>query len=449
MNLPRFRSLREAPTTRHSFNRFATLALLLLTAATARAGADWPDFRGPWEDGYASAPGDSKEIGLPLTWSETSNIKWKTAIHDHGWSAPVVMDGQVWVTTATVDGHDLYAICLDEEKGNIIFDKKVFHIDNPEPLGNGASMNSYATPTAFIEPGRIYVHFGAAGTACLDTKTGKTLWTRTDLHCRHYRGPSSSVVNFENTIILTFDGADVQYLAALDKKTGKTMWKTDRSVKWNDEGDQSQMVRDGDHRKSHGTPLLVMQNGKPLLISVGAKASYGYDPRNGKELWRVEYNDWSSAPMPLYQNGVAFIVTGLMRDEMLAVKTDGSGDVTDSKVLWKLRQHIGKYASPVLVDGLIYTPADESFITCIDAASGQVVWTERLGGKFCASPIYGDGRLYFFDEEGTTTVLEPGRSLKVLAKNKLDDGFMASPAVSGKALYLRTRTNLYRVEEGK
>jgi outer membrane protein assembly factor BamB len=428
---------------------FSAIVLATLTLAGATARADWPEFRGPYGDGHVSAPGDAKPVGLPLHWSETENIKWKTPIHDQGWSAPVVMGGQVWLTTATAEGHELYAVCLEAATGKIRFDEKIFHIDNPEPLGNGASMNCYATPSPLIEPGRVYVHFGAAGTACLDTKTGKTLWTRTDLHCRHYRGPSSSIVSYENTIILTFDGADLQYLVALDKKTGKTVWKTDRSVKWNDENDPGQMAREGDHRKAHGTPLLVMSDGKPQLISVGAKASYGYDPHNGHEIWRVEYNDFSNAPRPVFNNGVAYICTGQMKDEMLAVKTDGAGDVTGSKILWRLRNHIGKYSSPLLVDGLIYTPADESFITCIDAAKGEVVWTERLGSKFCASPIYGDGRLYFFDEEGTTTVLEPGRALKVLAKNKLDDGFMASPGVDGKALYLRTRTNLYRVEEGK
>lgn len=421
-------------------------AVALIAFGTSAARADWPEFRGPYGDGYVAAHGDNKHIGLPLHWSETNNITWKTAIHDKGWSAPVIMGGQIWLTTATADGHDLYAVCLDEKTGKIRFDEKVFHVDNPEPLGNGASMNCYATPSALIEPGRVYVHFGAAGTACLDTKTGKVLWTRTDLHCRHYRGPSASIVNFENTIILTFDGADVQYTVALNKKNGETVWKTDRSVKWNDENDPGQMARDGDHRKSHGTPLIVMDAGKPQMISVGAKASYGYEPRTGKEIWRVEYNDWSSAPRPLYENGVTYIVTGLMKDEMLAVKTDGTGDVTSSKIKWRLRNHIGKYSSPVLVDGMIYTPADESFITCIDADKGEVVWTERVGGKFCASPVYGDGRIYFLNEDGTTTVLEPGRALKVLATNKLDDGFMASPAVDGKALYLRTRTNLYRVE---
>jgi len=419
--------------------------LLTLMFGLSIARGDWPEFRGPHGDGNVTMPGD-KPIGLPLTWSETNNIKWKTGIHDRGVSTPVIMNGQVWLTAATEDGHDCFALCVDEASGKILFDEKVFHTDSPEPLGNGASMNTYATPSPVIEPGRVYVHYGSAGTACLDTKTAKVIWKRTDLPCRHYRGASASPVLFENLLILTFDGADLQYTAALDRQTGATVWKTNRSVVWNDEGVPGQMARDGDLRKSHGTPLIAMVSGKPQLISVGAKASYGYDPRAGSELWRVEYNDWSSAPRPLYENGLAFIVTGLMKKELWAVKADGRGNITDTHVAWKLSTHIGKYASPLLVDGLIYTPAEESFVTCLEAATGKVVWTERIGGKYAASPIYADGRLYFFSQDGTTTVLKPGRTFEVLATNKLDAGFMASPAADGKALYLRTRTHLYRVE---
>ncbi len=423
-----------------------TFLLIFLTLGGLATYADWPEFRGPRGDGHASAPGDPKPLGLPLHWSETNNIKWKTAIPFRGWSAPVVMGGQVWLTTATEDGRDCFAICVDAKTGKEVFNEKVFHHDSPEPLGNGASMNSYATPSPAIEPGRVYVHFGSAGTACLDTKSGKVLWKRDDLPCRHYRGPSSSVVLFENLVILTFDGADLQYLAALDKQTGATVWKTNRSVAWNDETVPGPMAKDGDLRKAHSTPLLVTVGGKPQLLSSGAKAAYGYDPRTGQELWRVQYPDWSGAPRPLFDNGLAFIVTGLTKKELWAVKTDGHGDVTETGVVWKLKTHIGKYASPLLVDGLIYTAAEESFVTCLEAATGQTVWTERVGGKYAASPIYADGRIYLFDQDGTTTVIKPGRALEVLATNTLAAGFMASPAVSGKALFLRTRTHLYRVE---
>jgi len=421
-------------------------ALALLLVLTSAARADWPEFRGPWGDGHVNPPGDSKPIGLPLHWNETNNVKWKTEIPYRGWSTPVVAGNQVWVTTSTEDGHDFYVIGLDADTGSVRINEKLFHSDNPESLGNGASMNCYATPSPALEQGRLYAHFGSFGTACVDTGTGKTLWKREDLRCRHYRGPSSSVVLFNNLVILTFDGADLQYQIALDKKTGETVWKTDRSVKWNDEGVPGQMAKDGDLRKAHSTPLIVTSGGEPLMLSAGAKAAYGYDPRTGRELWKVQYPDWSVAPRPLFDHGTAFFVTGLVKKELWAVKTDGHGDVTDTGVTWKLKTHVGKYASPILVDGLIYTAAEESFITCVEAATGQTVWTERVGGKYAASPVYADGRIYFFDQSGTTTVIKPGRALEVLATNPLSGSFMASPAVSGKAFYLRTRTHLYRIE---
>ena len=422
------------------------LLLALLAMSLSPARADWPEFRGPFGTGYASAPDSQKPLGLPLEWSETNNVAWKTPIPHRGWSTPVVLGGQVWLTTATVEGHDFYAICVDENTGAIKFNERVFHSDNPESLGNGASMNCYATPSPAIEPGRVYVHFGSFGTACLDTRTGKVLWKREDLPCRHYRGPSSSPVMFENLLILTFDGANLQYLAALDKNTGATIWQTNRSVAWNDENVPGQLARDGDLRKAHGTPLVVNANGKPLLLSAGAKAAYGYDPRTGHELWKVRYPDYSTAPRPVCNGQLAYFFTGSSLREMWAVKIDGEGDVTDTGVVWKSKNHIGRYASPLLIDGLIYTAAEENYVTCLDAATGETVWSERIGGKHAASPVFADGRLYFFSQTGVTKVLKPGRTFELLATNTLDDGFMASPAVSGDSFFLRTKTHLYRVK---
>jgi outer membrane protein assembly factor BamB len=430
----------------HARRLLSALTLALLALAASAAPADWPEFRGPWGNGYAAAPGNTQPLGLPLRWSETNNVKWKTEIPHRGWSTPVVLGNQVWLTTATVDGHDFFALSVEADTGKIRFNEKLFHSDNPESLGNGASMNCYATPSPVIEPGRVYVHFGRFGTACLDTGTGRVIWKREDIQCRHYRGPSSSLIAFEDLLILTMDGVDVQYLMALDKQDGHTVWKTDRSVAWNDENVPGQMAKDGDLRKAHSTPLVVTAAGKTQMLSVGAKAAYSYDPRTGRELWRVQYNDWSAAPRPVFDRGLAFFVTGLSKTELLAVKTDGQGDVTDTGVAWRLRTRVGKYASPLIVDGLLYTAAEESFISCLDAATGQSVWTERIGGKHAASPVYADGRLYFFSQQGTTTVLKPGRAFEVLATNQLADGFMASPAISGKAFYLRTKTRLYRVE---
>jgi outer membrane protein assembly factor BamB len=255
-------------------------------------------------------------------------------------------------------------------------------------------------------------------------------------------------VLFENLLILTMDGADQQYHVALDKRTGKPVWKTNRSVKWNDENVPGQMAKDGDLRKAHSTPLIVNAAGQTADVECGLRRratdmTRGRARKSGR--WNITIGQ--VAPRPLFEGGLAFLVTGLTKKELWAVKTDGQGDVTDSHVVWKLKTRVGKYASPILVDGLIYTAAEESFITCVEATTGETVWTERVGGKYAASPIYGDGRLYFPSQDGTTLVLKPGRTLQPLATNTLASGFMASPGVDGKAFYLRTKTHLYKVSE--
>ena len=439
----RFPALGSAPQKMKRGLPLCLAMLVMLSEGHALAAADWPQFRGPTGDGQASV------AGLPLAWSETENVKWKKDIHDAGWSTPVVMGGQVWLTTATLDGHDFFVICLDAETGDVRFEEKVFHSDNPEPLGNAKGVNCYATPSPVVEPGRVYVHFGKFGTAGIDTSALKVLWKRDDLPCRHYRGPSSSPVLFEELLIITLDGADQQYLAALNKLTGETVWKTNRSVAWNDEGSNDPMIKDGDRRKAHSTPLLANMDGKPQLISVGAKAGYAYEPRTGKELWRVRFDGWSAAPVPLFDKGLAFFVTGYGKSELLAIKADGQGDVTDTHVAWRSESMIPKLASPILVGGLLYLVSDDGAVTCLEAASGKQVWRQRIGGTYHASPVCADGRIYFSSDQGKTTVIKAGRQFEGLATNSLPSGFMASPAVAGKALFLRTKTTLYRIESAK
>ena len=424
----------------------AAALMLPLCAGSASAGVNWPEFRGPSGDGHLPWATAANPAGLPLTWSETNNVKWKTAIHDRGWSTPVVGEGRVWLTTATPDGHDFFAVCVDAETGAIRHDLKLFHADNPEPLGN--NVNCYAAPSPALEPGRAYIHFGSYGTACLDAKTGATIWKRDDLPCRHYRGPASSAILFENLLILTMDGADVQYLVALDKQTGRTVWKTDRTTKWNDEHLTSQMAKDGDLRKGHSTPFIVDVGGGQLqMLSPGAKAGYAYDPRTGRELWHITYNDsWSSAPRPVFASGLALIVTGLGKTELYAVKPGGTGDVTGTHVAWKLDKDVCKTASPIVVDGLLYMVNDNGTALCLDAATGTQVWREHLTGNYAASPVFADGRLYFCNQQGKTTVLQPGRTFAPLATNALENGFMSSPAAAGRAFFLRSKTHLYRVE---
>jgi outer membrane protein assembly factor BamB len=438
---------------KHCFQIPAFLGVLgVLAVQYSSARADWPEFRGPHGNGHVRAPGKNEPIGLPTTWSETENVRWKTEIPHRGWSTPVVMDGKVWLTTATEDGHDFYVLCVDVDSGKILRNKQLFHCDSPEPLGN--AVNGYASPSPAIEPGRVYVHFGSYGTACLDTNTAEVLWQRDDLPCRHYRGPSSSVVLFENFLILTMDGVNQQYLVALDKQTGDTVWRTDRDVEWHDQDvtgkspEAAQRARDGDMRKAHSTPLIVtLPNGEPLMLSCGAMSSFAYDPRTGKERWRMVFDDFSVSPRPIYDDGIAYMLTGNIHPEMWAVRATAKGDVTHSDdVLWRLNKGVSHTSSPILVDGLIYMANDDGIIRCFDAATGKRVWQNRAGSSYAASPIYADGHIYYFDRDGGSTILNPGRKFDAIATNTLDNGLMASPAVHGRALILRTKTHLYRIE---
>lgn len=419
--------------------------LLGLIPLLQAARADWPEFRGPTGDGQVPAPAAGKQAGLPLTWSETNNVRWKTEIPFRGWSTPVAMGNQIWLTTATLAGNDFYAVCVDAATGRIVFNEKVFHCDQPEPLGN--AVNCYASPSPVIEAGRVYVHFGSYGTACLDTSNAKVLWQRTDLPCRHFRGPGSSIVAFRNLIIVTMDGIDVQYIAALDKATGKTVWKTDRSAEWNDLGADGKPQGNGDFRKAYSTPLIADCGGKYQIFCPAAKALYSYDPLTGKELWKVRHNCFSAAARPVYANGLAFMLTGLMEAEMVAVRVGGQGDVTGSQVAWRCSQGAGRTPSPILVGDLLYMLNDDGRVTCLETATGKQVWQDRVGGSYCASPIHADGHIYFCSTQGKSTVLKAGRTFEILATNVLATGCMASPAVLDKALILRTKTHLYRIED--
>jgi outer membrane protein assembly factor BamB len=422
----------------------SVLALALAAAcAAAEVPAGWPEFRGLWGNGLATLPG-APPRGLPVRWSETENVKWKTEIPFRGWSTPVVLGNQVWLTTATLEGTDFFAICVDADTGKIVFNEKLFHADNPEPLSN--NVNCYASPSPVIEPGRVYISFGSYGTACLDTATGKPLWERRDLVCRHFRGPGSSAILFEDLLILTFDGVDVEYLAALDKKTGKTVWKTDRTTKWNDLDAQGKPVREGDFRKAFSTPLVIDVGGKPQLISAGSKSLFSYDPRTGRELWSIRHTAHTAVLRPVFGRGLVVFCTGLGKPELWAVRPDGQGDVTATHVVWKLEKGAPKTPSPIIVDDLLYLVGDDGVGMCLEVATGKEVWKERIGGNFAASPVYADGRLYFFNQQGKAVVLKAGRTYDALATNTLESGCMASPAVSGKALFVRTKTHLYRLE---
>jgi outer membrane protein assembly factor BamB len=421
-------------------HRHVFALLTCLATASLPMYAQWPQFRGP--DGN----GVSKTAKPPLSWGEDKNIRWKTAVHGRAWSSPIVLEGKVWVTTATPDGRELSVVAVDAETGKILHDQKLFDVPIPQ---FAHPFNSYASPTPVAEPGRVYVTFGSPGTAALDARNGKVLWERRDLECNHFRGAGSSPIVFENLLIMHFDGSDQQYLVGLDKRTGTTVWKTQRSIDFQDLGPDGKPQADGDFRKAFSTPHVVTHAGAPLLVSIGSKATYGYDPRTGKELWRLEErSSHSGSTRPVLGHGLIFYPTGFPTGQLLAIRLADKRDALP-EVVWKVTRAVPSKPSVLLIGDLVFMVNDTGIVSSVEAKTGTSVWTSRIAGTYSASPLSAAGRIYFFNEDGKTTVIEAGRTFKVLAENLLDEGFMASPAIVGDGLILRTRTHLYRVEEGR
>lgn len=407
------------------------------------AGAGWPQFRGPL--GTSHAP-DSHP---PLQWSETQNVVWKTPIPGKGWSTPVMQNDHLWVTTATEDGKEFSALRVDPASGEITFDKVLFRCSDPEPLGN--SVNGYASPSPLIDAGLVFIHFGSYGTACLDAATGEEKWRRTDLPCRHYRGPGSSLAHFRDLLILTMDGVDYQYLIALDKKTGETRWKTDRGTDFKDIGPDGKPEAEGDFRKAYTTPLMIEpKSGEPWFISIGARATYAYDSATGRQRWKTVYDGFSNASSAVYSHGMAFINTGYGKANLHVFEVDDStrGELKQVDMVWDCRKRVPQRSTPVVVGDHLYMVDDGGFMSCLEIMTGEVLWSERLEGNFSGCPLVARNHIVVCSEQGASYVIQPDPSeLKVVHENKLEEGMLACPIAVDDALYLRTRTHLYKIAE--
>ena len=398
------------------------LSLLIVLAASAARAEDWPQFRGP------AGQGHSTESGLPLEWSESRNVKWKTPVPGLGWSSPVVADGRVWLTAAVRERNaaSLRAIAFDVETGREVVNAEVFRMSNAIRLN---PKNSHASPTPIVEGDRVYVHFGAEGTAALTT-SGDIIW-KTRLRYESQHGNGGSPTLYGDLLIINCDGADEAYVVALDKSTGKVRWKTQRRQPWD---------------QAYSTPLVIRVGEQDQVVSVGAYRAAAYDPQSGKEIWRVSYQDgFSNVPRPVYGHGLVYIATGFQEPSVLAVRVDGKGDVTKTHIAWTVRRGAPYTPSPVLVGDELYLVSDIGIATCLEATTGKIHWQQRLGGNYSASPVFADGRIYFQSEEGVTTALAPGKEFRRLATNPLDGLMLASIAVSNGSIFIRTDTHLYRI----
>jgi len=406
------------------------VVVLLLTSflPLAHATEDWPEFRGPTGQGVSTAK------NVPINWSATSNVVWKTAIPGDGWSSPVLVDGKIFLTTATTAAPktSLRALCVNAISGRIEWGNEVFQPD-AEATEAIHKKNSLASPTPIVRDGRVYVHFGHMGTAALDL-SGKILWRQSDLKYPPMHGNGGSPALVGDLLVFSCDGAENPFVVALDIKTGSVRWKSPRQTT-------------AKNKFSFTTPLAIEVGGGTQIISPTSTFVSAHDPKDGHEIWRARYLEgFSLVTRPVYAHGLLFISSSYMKPVLYAIKPVGAkGDVTDTHIVWSHAKGAPNTPSPLVVGDEIYFVSDSGIATCLDARTGNLHWSERLGGGFSASPILAESRIYFQNEEGISTVLKAGKTFAVLARNDLGERTLASPAVTDNTLFLRSKSHLWRI----
>jgi outer membrane protein assembly factor BamB len=409
-----------------------TLVAILCGPACAET---WPQWRGP--DGQGHAP-DARD--LPVRWSETENVSWKTPLPGRGWSSPVLDAERIWLTSAVEPADTssrtvhFHALCIARETGRLLHDVRLFTVHDPQPIH---ALNSHASPSPVLAGGRVFCHFGDYGTACVDAATAAIVWSNRDHRVDHQNGPGSSPIVWRDLLIFHCDGRDSQAIVALDTRTGSQVWKTPRS---------GALRKEPDFKKSYGTPLVLTVDGRDLLVSPAADWIYGYDPATGREIWRQSYGvqGFSVVPRPVVGHGLLFMSTSFMQPELLALRI-GTGTAAP-EIVWREKKGAPTMPSPLVVGDEVYMVSEKGVVTCLDARTGAVHWSERLGGNFSSSPLFAGGRIYVGNRDGDTFVVQPGRTFSLEATNRLTGSIMATPAAVGRALYLRTDAALYRIE---
>ena len=414
-----------------------SLLLFGFNQATSFAqGGNWTHFRGSQLNGI------SNDTLVPVSWNDTTNIIWKTDIAGRGWSSPVVFGNQVWVTSAAIDGKEMSGICFDFKTGKQLFDILLFKQDS---IYGKHAVNTYATPTPCIEQGFVYLNFGSSGTACVNSETGQVIWKRDDLKCDHMQGTGASPILYKDLLILHYEGTDHQFIVALNKKSGATVWKTYRPAEC-----YERLAPVG--KKAYVTPIVITVGGKDLLISNGAAVCIAYEVETGNEVWRVVQGEDSTIAMPFTEDGVVYFYTSFVTPEvgekyaeMLAVDPKGSGDITKTNVLWRLKSPILQLLTPLVKDGLIYTINSRNNLMVIDAKTGATVFSRKLKNKYNSSPVFTGGDVYFTSVKGETLVLKAGRTPMVVSENKLPGEVFATPAIAQNSILIRNEFSLYRI----
>ncbi len=397
---------------------------------------DWPCFRGP------SRQGISQEIDVPVVWSMTSNISWKTPIPGRGYSSPIVYDNRVYVTTGVDEGVSLHLLCINIDTGHVVWDKEVTR----QKAGQKEKRNSYATSTPVTDGARIYV-LAADGTLLGLSMEGDELWRHQELEYFSEHGLAVSPILEDGLLIVPFDGSsdgpdkklgwqkpwDKGLVLAVDAHTGQVKWRGRRGLS----------------RIAHVVPQIVTVDGKIQVVSGAGDVLQGFDFQTGKRLWTVRSSGEGVVPSIVVGDGLIFATTGYGRSEILAVRTGGQGECTDTHLVWQTEKDVPHVPSMLYVKPHLYALTEAGVMTCFNAQSSKVIWRERLQGLFSASPVWAEGRIYCLNEKGMTTVINAGSTFKVLAENDLDAICKASIAISIGRMFIRTEDTLYAIDKGE
>lgn len=397
------------------------VACLLIATTQAE---QWPGWRGPRRDGT------SIQTSLPLEWSTTKNVVWKAQVEGTGHSSPIIWDDHLFLTTCNESTRERKLLCYDRKAGELRWQTTVV----TAPLERKHQLNSYASSTPVTDGKHIWVTFLVEDrilVACYDYD-GKQVWKAEPGVFHSMHGFCSPPLLYENMVIINGDH-DVQepgklaYLVALDKNTGRETWRTDRP----------------NRTRSYCPPVIFHAAGRDQLVISGSLCVASYDPKTGRQLWIIDGPTEQFAASLVERDGLLFMTGGYPERHLMAIRPDGSGNVTKSHVAWHVSKGAAYVPSPIAVDQLLFMVNDEGIAYCFDTKTGKPHWQKRLARQFLASPISAGGFVYFPDRDGVTHVLKVGTTFEVVARNDLKEEIYASPAVAGDQIYLRTTNHLY------
>jgi outer membrane protein assembly factor BamB len=415
--------------------RTKTLLTAVIAAgplAVAVGAEPWPGFRGPTGQGF------SKEIRLPVSWSTTRDVIWKTPIPGESWSSPVVWGGRVFVTTARDQGRACHVLALDRRTGEVLWDTLVFS----QTLKRKESRNTYATPTPATDGARVYASFGDGSFVAVDVVNGKVVWTNRDFPFYGQHGLGTSLVLYRDLVIMARDGSsegddkalgwqtpwDQSFVIALDARTGRPRWKASRGLS----------------RIAHVTPIVARIAARDVLVSPAGDVVQAFDLGTGARLWSVPSTGEGVVPSPVFAGGLVVTVSGFGAPTVRAVRPGPT-----PQVAWEQTKGVPMQASPVASEGFIFLVSDTGILSALDQTSGAQVWQQRLEGAFSASPVAADGKLYLLNESCETFVVAPAASYALLSRNPLEGQCQASMAVSGGVLFIRSDSAVYAIGQAR